>query len=690
MRFTPVTPMYTHSHTCTRPESIDLGRIGLCLTTLLYLTSVALLTGCGGRNSQPQLVERPTITRDVPPALQGTIGSMSTLRNAEPTVVAGYGLVIGLKDTGSTPERVDIAETVRRNLDKASVSSTSQHFKGTRYEGMTPDQIINDTSTSLVVVIASIPPGLPEGETFDVFVSTLPGSSTVSLEGGQLLETDLRLGQATTFTARQPKHIGVASGSVYVNPFVGDGSLRSDGSGRTGRVLGGGTSAMPLAIQMVLDTPDYLRARAFEQAINSRFARTGMDRQPAARGRNDSTIELHIPFSFRERASEFVFLVQHMQPDTAGATEYAQRSVRTLQEQPGLAVSMSWCLEAIGPAALPQIRTMYDYGEHLPRMAALRAGARLGDVSTVPHLIDVTEHGPVTSRLEAIDLLARLGDDPRIDWHLRELAASSELGTRISAYEALCDRAERVRTRELVAMTQEIASMSEPREYLRALQARARRSLPSGNAQGVTRTVVADKFLLDRVPFGTPLIYVSQTKEPRVTIFGDGNLIEAGSFASIWDDRVMLRTSAAGDTVRVFYEAPAQPGEYRETVEFDAPMEIESFISTLARPARSVTQIDALNLSYSEVVAILSATERTGMLAAGFATEEDRLASELLRAAQTDATTARPATSQERQARRDDQRVLEDGLSGSAKVPTPDEIKRARTYVVPIKGNIEE
>ncbi|MEZ6174109.1 MAG: flagellar basal body P-ring protein FlgI [Phycisphaerales bacterium] len=357
----------------TSPTTRNLTRLsGLCLSGMVLGSAMLAATGCGSSGRAPRPIERPVITRDVPPALQGTIGSMSTLRNAEPSIVAGYGIVIGLKDTGSTPERVDVAETVRRNLDKAGVSATSQHFKGTRYEGMTPEQIINDKSTSLVVVIASIPPGIPDGETFDVFVSTLPGSSTLSLEGGQLLDTDLRLGRAAVFQALQPKLLGVAAGAVYVNPFVSDGTLRSDGSGRTGRVLGGGRATEPLAIQLMLDNPDYLRARAFEQSINARFPRSTFDRQPAARGKNDSLVELHVPFAYRDRAAEFVYLVQHMQPDTAGATEYAQRYIRTLKEQPGLAVSMSWCLEAVGPAALPQIRTMYDYGEHLPRMAALR------------------------------------------------------------------------------------------------------------------------------------------------------------------------------------------------------------------------------------------------------------------------------------------------------------------------------
>ncbi|MEZ6174108.1 MAG: hypothetical protein R3B58_14150 [Phycisphaerales bacterium] len=90
----------------------------------------------------------------------------------------------------------------------------------------------------------------------------------------------------------------------------------------------------------------------------------------------------------------------------------------------------------------------------------------------------------MSSRLEAIDLLGQLSDDPRIDWQLRELASSSELGTRISAYEALCDRAERDRTRQLIEMTQDLAYQSEPRYLSQLHQSTSTKKHPTGERAG--------------------------------------------------------------------------------------------------------------------------------------------------------------------------------------------------------------
>lgn len=654
---------------------------------VLGVVLAAALVGCaGGSGTKPRVITSAApVVRETPDALQGTIGSMATFRNTGRFVVAGYGLVIGLDSSGSAPERPDVALTVRRALDKQGVGPGSIHFKGTRYEDMTPEQIVNDTSTSLVVVLAAIPPGLPRGERFDVLVRTLPGSATRSLEGGYLMPMQMQLGQASVFEGLRTRDVASAEGELYVNPFGTDGKLRRDGGAVAGRILGGGLSEHPLPIQVVLDNPDHLRARAIEQSINARFPRSALDDGPAARGRSDAMVELGVPFAYLDRPEEFLLLVQHLRPDPSGADAYAMADVRTLRDQPGLAVNLSWALEAIGPAAIPHVRTLYEFGEHWPRMAAVRAGARLGDVFAIPHLIELASSGPQASRLEAIDLLGAMQQDPRIEPALQSLAGSSELDVRVTAYEALLRRAVRDRARALAGMAKDHAGQLEPRAFARQLQDQARKSLSGRSDQGIERRQASGKFLIDIVPFGEPLVYVSTSDVARIAIFGQERSLRPERFASVWNDQIMVRTGPIGSSARAYVEQSTQPGSAPSGVQVELPTDVDRFVEALALRSQGRGSPAGLGLGYAQVVGVLAAADAGGMLPGGFATERDRFAAELLKAAQTDLGVDRPATSAEREQQTELERLMRTGLEGDGATPTASELRRRRSLVVPVR-----
>ena len=78
---------------------------------------------------------------------------------------------------------------------------------------MTPQQLLNSNDIAVVVVEGVIPPGSPKGAHFDVRVTTAPGTSTTSLEGGRLIATELRPGPLMT-GSHQVFAMGEASGAA--------------------------------------------------------------------------------------------------------------------------------------------------------------------------------------------------------------------------------------------------------------------------------------------------------------------------------------------------------------------------------------------------------------------------------------------------------------------------------------------
>jgi hypothetical protein len=196
---------------------------------------------------------------------------------------------------------------------------------------------------------------------------------------------------------------------------------------------------------MVLDNESHSRARTIVSSINSRFPRGPGDEDPVARGRGadgpagneHQSITITVPRAFSSDPAEFLQLLRYTRVDQSFPQEFAKRYVEELKVNPVMAPELSWCLQAVGKTAIPFLVPMYDYPELGPRMAALEAGAKLGDQRTVPHLIELARSAPGSLRAEAIGLLGRMHSNPNINVALRDLVNEPELEVRVAAYEAL-------------------------------------------------------------------------------------------------------------------------------------------------------------------------------------------------------------------------------------------------------------
>ncbi|MBL8747414.1 MAG: flagellar basal body P-ring protein FlgI [Phycisphaerae bacterium] len=571
--------------------------LGVWLSVLCLSAMVALPAGCDSGPKQKPRKPNTVIVKDTPAVLRDCILAQATLRGTEPILVSGYGLVVGLNNTGGGDAPGAIRAVMEREMLVMGVGKEIGPFKN-----MSPNDILNDKRTAVVIVSAAIPPGAPVGTRFDVRVEALPGTATTSLEGGRLYTTRLFRGLVRpAMPATEP--MANAKGDLFINPFADPAKAGKDTVYRTvGRIMNGGVVNKPLPVTLTLDTPSHARTRAIMDSINSRFPRaTGEG--AVARGLNEETLEINVPRAYRSDSGEFFSLLQHVRVDRTFPEEAAIQYAKALKEQPEIAESLSWALQALGPIALPQTKGLYDYPEIRPRMAAITAGAKLGDITTRPHLEEVALRGPPGLRPGAIRLLGILPSDPKVNEFLRDQLNSRELDLRIAAYEALARRAD----------------------------------------PWIERTRVDDKFVIDVVPSAEPMVYATLQNEPRIVVFGEGLKVRRPVFVSVWEDRLMVSAQSESDPLKVFYK------DFRtgRSVQVETPAFMTNLVEYLAHQSTPEAPAPGLNLSYSEVVGALATMLSKGIAAAPFVPETDRLELELIRARQTESGSDRPEVGDE-------------------------------------------
>lgn len=595
--------------------------------------------GCGS-SEKPKARAAALTVQDAPTVLKGTIGVEAQFRGADPVLVSGLGIVVGLNGTGGGPLPDRVAATMEREMALKGISRTTD-APGSAVDRKSPRELLRDPNVAVVLVQAAVPPAAPGGTKFDVYVEAL---NATSLEGGLLWPVDLRLGEAAVFGAVQARRIGEARGPVFINPFADADGKGAEVTLTRGRILDGGRVTEPMRIELVMDELSHSRASLIVSAINTRIPMGPGDDGPTAAGRQTAgrdtgpSMALRVPMRYRQETREFIQLVKHIAVDDAYPEQLARKYVEGLKSDPSLADDLAWCLEAVGPKAIPFVREMYDFSEPIPRLAALRAGARLGDERAAKHLKEIAASGRGIERLEAISLLSKIDGGPGVDLALRGLLGEKELVVRVAAYEALAKRAERLQVARYDAYRS-----ANPDSDLRKLSPThvaelAKAELPPGTIQGVTRRTVADRFVLDVVPEGDPLVYITQQGTPRIVLFGTMPRIARPALASAWENRFMLRADPGDPKVRVrFQPSPSAPG-----VQHAVGDNLVEFIEYLTRKPSPVETRPGLDMTYAQVVGVLYALAKSGATEAGFATERDRLKALILEANADRQTRDRP------------------------------------------------
>lgn len=559
-------------------------------TTLLALQAGALLAlgalsaGCAEPGQQRARAVMPDMgeLRDVPQSLRNTIGSYVTVRGDRPLMVSGFGIVVGLDGTGSADVPIALRDRLEREMGLRGVGQETYGMGWT-----TPTEMLNDPNTAVVAVRAVIPPGSVEGQRFDALVTIAPGTGTTSLEGGRLWTTELYRGQISP-SGPTTEVLAEVSGPLFINPFTDPAGEVSGFGSMTGRILSGGVVTQPLDLVLILDVSSFARARAITGTINSRFPRGRGDRSETAHGVSEDVIELTVPQRYAHDPGEFLNLVMHTRLDSMVPQIAAGLYARALVDHPELATDLSWCMQALGRTALPSLRDLYERPEVGPRLAALQAGARLQDAIAAPYLRELAENGPAAIRGQAIELLAGMDSDPRINNHLHQLLDAEDADIRVAAYQALVER-------------------RDPR---------------------ITRRWIDNKFFLDVVPSNDPMVYITQQNEPRIVLFGKGLKVPTPTFVSGWSSRLMINADKPADEIGVYYLNHKTEDSLTASVSAELPELIEFF----AHQPRPESPEPGLGLTYSETVGALYVLAESDALPGPMIAEQDVLAAELIHA----------------------------------------------------------
>ncbi len=620
--------------------------------SVVFAAGLMVLFGCSG--GETRQVERVNITpRSVPEPLRGTIGSLAQSSAGEPMLISGFGLVVGLNGTGGGLLDERIAASMEREMSLMKVGQGSD-VEGTSLEDpitrrpKTAGQLLRDKNVAVVLVQAVLPRGAPVNYQFDAYVQAM---NATSLEGGRLWTTTLRLGPVGVLGGAQTRKVAEARGQLFINPFEDPAEASGMQSRTVGRVLAGGWVTAPMPIRLSLDVPSHQRARLIAHSVNSRFPERAHGREQAAKGYDDSLVQLHVPRGLEARPNEFLRIVEHLTIDQGFPRERARGFVDAMGNNPELLEDLTWCLVALGDVATPFVRELYEVPDMPRRMAALRAGTLLGDVRAAPPLLEIARSGEAADRSEAIALLGELEGGPSIDRALRELLESPTLTTRIAAYESLAQRAERAEYSRLLSVEASRPASSGMARTPEELAIISRLVIPARSMQGIQRVTIPGKFVLDIAPFGEPLVYVTQQGTPRIVLFGAGLELRRPLLASAWNDRLLVVADSAFENPRLRYE------DYRSGVVRieEVGASLADLIVFLAKDPEPEDEMPGLGMSYSEVVGALYALYEAGATGAAFATETDRLMAELIEAARTGSVLERPETLAEK-----DQPVMPD------------------------------
>ncbi|MCC7291295.1 MAG: flagellar basal body P-ring protein FlgI [Phycisphaerales bacterium] len=514
-----------------------------------------------------------------------TIGERATFQGLAPMKVRGYGLVVGLGKNGSTDCPPHVLNRLVQQIEKR------YPLKSTRVSNvsLTPEQLIRDADTAVVLVEGVIPGAAAEGTHFDVFVSALPETETTSLRGGRLFTSELEYGvrvqdDSTDAIMLSGRTLAFSAGPVFMNPFTRDEGAATESNPKQGMILGGGVVTESRRLRLVLTEPSPSVAMQIEDRINTKFSKKGKVADAIA----PAFVQLTIPEEFKDDATHFLLLVQHLYlPNQDGFP--AQRSAELAQEmvQPGAPhVAIALAFEAIGDASLPFLTPLYAHKQDYVSFHAAAAGLRLGD--------DV-----------AVQPLARLAGDKDSPFRFQAIRALGAAG----------------KVRDAATPLRKLLDDPDPRVRIEAYEELARRGDPA-----LDRSIVGgDNFVLDVVGSSQPpIIHARRSGERRIAVIGDALHCRTPVFYRSPDGVLLINAESQTDQLTLLRTVPASGHTSPPIL---AKPDVTPLITLLGEDAAEVRgNVTGLGLDYTTVVHALYTLCSSASIDAQFDLEEANLA----------------------------------------------------------------
>lgn len=567
------------------PRRTDLRCIPTVVLACCALAfGLALAPGCSRKvNYKAPVTRYPTLPeKQVDPFLQGTLFERTELANIEPYLVSGYGLVANLDNTGGSEAPMAVRNYMIKQMQQHKFGSSLQPG----FENVSPSRVLSDPKFAVVRVDGFMPPGIREGEYFDVNVSALPESSTTSLARGDLYRTDLRTNGASSSNPGGSVNVWARTqGPVFVNPGYAMDKNRAGGatparrSLRRGIVMDGGHAMTSRPIVLRLLQPQRSMARRMEFRIDEYF----QDPSVAA-AQDEGVVYLYVPAKYRGDWEHFAGVVTHLYlRDSEGFNAEKAKQLAAEAVKPGAPLArISYCWEGLGHFGLPFYKDLMGHPNADVAYYAARAAAFVGD-PVAPQALSRIANGRGQFQLQAIRTLGALPNSPSINQMLRPLLDSDQTLVRVEAYKVL-------------------AAHKDPAIFTKVIA-------PAGRPE-------QEKFVLDIVKSqGPPVIHATRTGIPRIAIIGDRAQLTLPMTFAAMEGRLTISSAPDNPSVvTIFYRPAGAPSPDAKVL---PPAKV------LSRPdlAEIIARLGGeggggLNFNYGDVVSILSALTDTKKLSA--------------------------------------------------------------------------
>ena len=233
----------------------------------------------------------------LPSAAFSRIKDLADVEGVRSNMLIGYGLVVGLNNTGDSLKNAPFTQqALRTMLERLGINIANTNP--------------NTKNIAAVMVTANLTPFAVQGSHLDVTISAMGDAK--NLTGGTLLATPLLAADGQVYA--------LAQGPLAVGGFSAQGAAASVTRGvpTSGRISNGAivereigfTLAKASTLRLSLRNPDLTTAQRMAQAINRYLGQT------AASATNPSTIQLNRPASYSDIVSLLTDIEQlKVEPD---------------------------------------------------------------------------------------------------------------------------------------------------------------------------------------------------------------------------------------------------------------------------------------------------------------------------------------------------------------------------------------
>ncbi len=239
------------------------------------------------------------------------IKDIAKVQGVRSNQLMGYGLVVGLPGTGDDDDTIQMIQSTVSMLARFGITINAGD--------------LDTDNVAAVMVTATLPPFVREGDTIDVTVSSMGNAS--SIQGGTLLQTPLLAADGEVYA--------VAQGPISTGGFmVGNGNSSNAqknfptvGTTPNGAIVErtveddlGKNGQLSLSLAQV----DFTTATRVANAINRAYPQYGM----IARASNPGRIDIRIPPGYRSNVVGFVASIESLSimPDNVAKVVFSERT----------------------------------------------------------------------------------------------------------------------------------------------------------------------------------------------------------------------------------------------------------------------------------------------------------------------------------------------------------------------------